>query len=239
MMSPSSSMDGRDMATDDIKLSRAASEYIERRAAFWLMEIEPELSPQELDDTTISLCLEELYREWVELARPAVETVNEKVGFDIRLRINVGRIRDDLAFLQGISAEYQDMAVDIHHIFPQAWCQKNDIDAEHRESIVNKTTLSARTNRVIGGVAPSQYLHKVRSESGLSDGAVDEILSLHEIDAKALRAVDFDSFFALRRERLCLLVERALGKSVQRDISEGKAIEDSRQFEESALEGES
>ena len=93
------------MDTDDLKLSKAASEYIERWAAFWLMENEPELSLQDLDDTTIGLCLEELYREWVELARPAVETVNEKVGFDIRLRINVDRIRDDLAFLQGISAE--------------------------------------------------------------------------------------------------------------------------------------
>lgn len=95
-------MGGRAIATDDLKLSKAASEYIERRAAFWFMENNPDLSPSEINDGTLNECLEDLYREWVELAKPAVETVSEIVGFDIRLRIKVGRIREDLAFLQGL-----------------------------------------------------------------------------------------------------------------------------------------
>ena len=33
-----------------------------------------------------------------------------------------------------------------------------------RESIVNKTTISARTNRTIGGAAPSFYLDVIESE---------------------------------------------------------------------------
>lgn len=90
------------MATDDLKLSKAASEYIERRAAFWLMENNPDLSPNDINDATLNECLEDLYREWVELAKPAIETVNDIVGFDIRLRIKVGRIREDLTFLQGL-----------------------------------------------------------------------------------------------------------------------------------------
>ena len=95
-------MDGMAMDTDDLKLSKAASEYIERRAAFWLMENDPEFCLQDLKEKTLNLRLEDLNREWVELARPAVETVNEKVGFDIRLRINIDKIRDDLAFLSSM-----------------------------------------------------------------------------------------------------------------------------------------
>lgn len=91
------------MDSDDLKLSKAASEYIERRAAFWLLENNPDLSPNDINDATLNECLEDLYGEWVELANPAVETVNEIVGFDIWLCVNVGRIREDLAFLQGMA----------------------------------------------------------------------------------------------------------------------------------------
>ena len=90
------------MATDDLKLSKAASEYIERKAAFWFTENNPDLRPNDINDAMLNECLEDLYREWVELAKPTVETVNELVGFDIRLCIKVGRIREDLASLQGL-----------------------------------------------------------------------------------------------------------------------------------------
>lgn len=39
--------------------------------------------------------------------------------------------------------QYVNLAVDIHHIFPQKWCNDHSIDDEHRESIVNKTAISA------------------------------------------------------------------------------------------------
>ncbi|MBE7365296.1 DUF262 domain-containing protein [Corynebacterium aurimucosum] len=132
--------------------------------------------------------------------------------------------------------QYRDMAVDIHHIFPKDWCKKNGIDDERRESIVNKTTLSARTNRVIGGVAPSAYLTKVESESGFDANGVDDVLRGHLISPEALRSDNFDAFFERRRESLCALIEGALKKTVQRDVSEGNAVEDSSFFEEEALE---
>ncbi|MFD0449518.1 DUF262 domain-containing protein [Rhodococcus aetherivorans] len=50
--------------------------------------------------------------------------------------------------------QYVNLAVDIHHVFPQKWCNDQGVDDERRESIVNKTTISARTNRTIGGAAP-------------------------------------------------------------------------------------
>ena len=51
--------------------------------------------------------------------------------------------------------------VDIHHIFPQDWCKKQGIKSAIFDSIINKTPLSFRTNRIIGGVAPSEYLAKL------------------------------------------------------------------------------
>ena len=53
--------------------------------------------------------------------------------------------------------------VDIHHIFPQDWCKMQSIKPAVFDSIINKTPLSYRTNRIIGGVAPSEYLAKQES----------------------------------------------------------------------------
>src|SRR3712207_7717142 len=43
-------------------------------------------------------------------------------------------------------ASFFNYRVDIHHIFPKAWCATNKIDRNRRESIVNKTALSSATN---------------------------------------------------------------------------------------------
>ncbi len=133
------------------------------------------------------------------------------------------------------AVQHKDMAVDIHHIFPQRWCNENGIDDEHRESIVNKTMLGARTNRMIGGVAPSSYLRKIEREAGIPEEELDRLLTAHLIEPEYLRTDDFASFFSTRREQLCLLIESVLDKKVQRDISQGIAAEDSSHFEEEAF----
>ena len=133
------------------------------------------------------------------------------------------------------AVQHKDMAVDIHHIFPKRWCNENGIDDEHRESIVNKTMLGARTNRMIGGVAPSSYLRKIEREAGITEEELDRLLTAHLIDPKYLRTDNFASFFSARREELCLLIESVLDKKVQRDISQGIAAEDSSHFEEEAF----
>jgi hypothetical protein len=131
--------------------------------------------------------------------------------------------------------QYVDLAVDIHHIFPQKWCNDTGIDDEHRESIINKTTISARTNRTIGGAAPSSYLKVIESRAQLESPRVDELLGTHLVPADMLRADDFEGYFKARREWLCKLVEAAIGKNVQRDIDQGFADEDSSQFEPDEL----
>ncbi|AYA23162.1 DUF262 domain-containing protein [Rhodococcus rhodochrous] len=131
--------------------------------------------------------------------------------------------------------QYVDLAVDIHHIFPQKWCNDNGIDDEHRESIVNKTTISARTNRTIGGSAPSTYLTVIENRAQIEAEKLDQILGTHLVPADRLREDDFDGYFRQRREALCRLVESAIGKPVQRDIDEGYAEEDSASFEAEGL----
>lgn len=127
--------------------------------------------------------------------------------------------------------QYASLNTDIHHIFPKHWCNANGIDDEHRESIVNKTAISARTNRSIGGSAPSRYLAAIEAKAQIPSTQLDGLLDSHLILAPALRDDDFGAFFVDRRERLCQLIEGAMGKSVQRDVDEGRSTEDSEQFE--------
>jgi len=128
--------------------------------------------------------------------------------------------------------QYVNLAVDIHHIFPQKWCAENSIDDEHRESIVNKTAISARTNRTIGGAAPSSYVDVIQKRAQIDEATLDKLLESHLVPATRLREDDFDGFFATRRESLCLLVEKAMGKAVPRDVDAGAAEEDSAQFDQ-------
>ncbi len=127
--------------------------------------------------------------------------------------------------------QYLDLAVDIHHVFPQKWCSDHVIDDERRESIVNKTTISARTNRTIGGAAPSSYLNVIESRAQVDTDRLDALLLTHLVAPQHLRADDFDAYFSARREALCRLVENAIEKAVQRDVDAGFASEDSAQFE--------
>jgi hypothetical protein len=113
---------------------------------------------------------------------------------------------------------------------------ENEIDDERRESIVNKTAITARTNRTIGGSAPSGYLDKVASKAQIPAGQLDAILESHLVSPSALRSDDFETFFVARRESLCQLIESAMEKRVQRDVDEGRSIEGAEQFEPEAAE---
>lgn len=111
---------------------------------------------------------------------------------------------------------YFDDRVDIHHIFPQKWCGDHGIDRGRMNSIVNKTPLSARTNRIISGHAPSAYLQRIASTAGIGADDLDQILVTHVIDTERLRADDFEGFFHARAEALLARIEAAMGKAVVR-----------------------
>jgi len=104
--------------------------------------------------------------------------------------------------------------VDVHHVFPQAWCKKQKIDPKVFDSIVNKTPLSKKSNILITGDAPSVYLKRIEDKHGLSPDRLDGILRTHLIDPRFLRTDDFQSFIDARLRALSKLISDALGKRV-------------------------
>lgn len=107
--------------------------------------------------------------------------------------------------------------VDIHHIFPQDWCKKHGLKPNVYDSIINKTPLSYRTNRIIGGVAPSEYVARLEkgdaTTPSIEGKKLDGYLLSHLIDPVILRADQFDAFMEDRQKRLLLLIEQATGKA--------------------------
>jgi len=111
-----------------------------------------------------------------------------------------------------------DGAVDIHHIFPQAWCGKQGVEPRVYDSIINKTPLSDKTNRALGGRAPSIYLAGLEQGAGqqakLTPEAVDDLLRSHHIDAAALRSDNFSAFMQAREQALLQLISAATGHTL-------------------------
>lgn len=110
---------------------------------------------------------------------------------------------------------YFDLAIDIHHVFPSSYCQKQNYPRQKWNSVVNKTPLSARTNRTIGGRAPSEYIaaleggnHKLKPER------VDELIESHRITPLLMRNDEFDLFIRDRARQLLDLTGAAMGKTV-------------------------
>ena len=104
--------------------------------------------------------------------------------------------------------------VDVHHVFPQAWCKKAGIRPKVFDAIVNKTPLSKKSNILISGDAPSIYLKRIETKHGLSSTRLDDILRTHLIEPQFLRADDFQGFCDARLKALSTLISGALGKAV-------------------------
>ena len=123
---------------------------------------------------------------------------------------------------------YFDESIDIHHIFPRNWCKDRtneqlgldilNVGRSVIDSIINKTPLSAKTNRMIGANPPSVYLERIQKRFDISPDRLDALLASHLIDAKALRSDDFVAFFRVRERALLDRIEQAMGKAVLRDL---------------------
>jgi|GEM_PF-81648 len=107
---------------------------------------------------------------------------------------------------------YFDDNLDIHHIFPKVWCDQHGVDNRQADSIVNKTAIAAKTNRMIGGNAPSLYIDRLQQNAGIDQVTMDIIFTSHAIDTTALRADDFATFYARRSEALLSRIGLAMGK---------------------------
>lgn len=110
-------------------------------------------------------------------------------------------------------------SVAIRQVFPAGWLSRHGANKGRPDSIVNKTPMSHTAGRRMTG-APSAYLDVLARESGTPDEWFDDVIGTHLVDPVALRADDFDAFYADRFERLLAVVETAMGKRVLRRAGE-------------------
>ena len=109
-----------------------------------------------------------------------------------------------------------DEYVDIHHIFPRDWCKnRQKIEPKVFDTVINKTPLSYKTNRILGGGSPSVYLARLeaggRDAPPIAPAALDEYLASHAMDPALLRADDFRGFMMDRESRLLAMISQATG----------------------------
>ena len=134
--------------------------------------------------------------------------------------INVLLLRDGAkdffwkATIQELDRE--EVQLDIHHIFPKIWCEQQGIHADTYNSIINKTPISYKANRMIGGKAPSNYLGAIQEHKNvkLNDSEMNDILMSHCIPYEQLRADDFLGFMNKRKENILNRIQEVMGKSL-------------------------
>ncbi len=128
------------------------------------------------------------------------------------------------------ASDWEESKLDIHHIFPRDWCRNEGIRPRRFNSILNKTPISYRANRKIGGQAPSKYLQQLQTSEvvKLDDAGMDELLRTHALDPGFLRADDYEGFIESRRGLVLAKIERAMNKEpvVSQELAELESDDD-------------
>ena len=127
-----------------------------------------------------------------------------------------------LDFRTGVQIEAQTFfedKIDIHHIFPKKWCESQtvSIKPDFYNSVINRTAISAKTNRQISGRAPSIYLPDIEGTANIDPARMDKILTSHCIDPQFMRTDDFWGFYGVRAEALLRRIEKVTGKKIARE----------------------
>jgi hypothetical protein len=108
---------------------------------------------------------------------------------------------------------YFEEQINSHHIFPIAWCRQKGIDPKMYNCLVNRTPLSAKTNKIIGSKAPSAYLKEFEKQ-GTAVTSLEEIMRSHHIQLNILQCDNFETFFQARATALMELIGKAMGKNL-------------------------
>lgn len=121
--------------------------------------------------------------------------------------------------------DWEECKLDIHHVFPQDWCAQNNIEPKRFNSILNKTPISYKANRMVGGKAPADYLKQLQTHESvmLDDAGMDGILRSHFIDPAFLRANDYTGYIESRRQLMLSEISKVMGKAV---VETGEAVAD-------------
>lgn len=236
-------------ATFAISGKRACTAAAKERLARWMWSVTLGELYGSSTETRLARDVPELV-DWLEGIGPRPRSMDEALFQQDRLRSL--RVRNSAAYkglhalmmshgcLDFITGRPVDLMtffkdrIDIHHIFPQAWCRAQGISPGVFNAIVNKTPLSRLSNIIIVGDAPSVYLQRIEDDQKISSEKLDEILRSHMIDPSHLRRDDFHGFYETRIEALSRMVAAAMGKPV---VEEKGANEVERDVEEPVDEG--
>ncbi len=148
-----------------------------------------------------------------------LQTRNSAAYKGVMALINKQHPKDFMSGQDMSIANYLSELTDIHHIFPQAYCTKENLPSRKWNSVVNKTPIYATTNRSIGGKSPSLYIQTIRNK-GVTEDRIDGALESHHIASTLLKSDSFDAFIIDRAKRLLDLIEKAMGKTVSGRESE-------------------
>ena len=126
------------------------------------------------------------------------------------------RSNEQLSFMT-----FVDRSIDIHHIFPKAWCEGQAsprIPSRLYNSVINKTPIDAITNRIIGGHAPSVYLPRLKVD--IAPVSLDDVIKSHWLKPSLMYVDDFAQSFVSRGEAMMKLIGHAMG----RDLEDGRDV---------------
>lgn len=122
--------------------------------------------------------------------------------------------RDFISGAEMDFSTYSNEKIDIHHIFPKDYCVGKKYDRAKWNSIVNKTPISASSNREIGGVAPSTYLGKLEKKGSVLPSDLDGYVETHWINHSLLRNDEFQNFIVDRAKKLLSAIEAVTGRTI-------------------------
>ena len=113
---------------------------------------------------------------------------------------------------QFVFATWHQENIDIHHIFPFAWCTKANppVPSSLYNSIIDKTPIDAATNRNIGGSTSPTYFCRLENEIDQDD--LHSLLHSHWFSPDLLAADRFTDCFVERGEAMRELISKAMGK---------------------------
>lgn len=126
-------------------------------------------------------------------------------------------------FISGRNMDFTvflDEGTDIHHVFPYAYCKRMNLPKQKWNSVVNKTPLFSQTNKILGGIAPSEYLSRIEKGKNVSTESLNMRIESHCLSVSTMRQNNFDAFFIDRAAKLLDMIGEAMGKTIQNRDSE-------------------
>jgi len=111
-------------------------------------------------------------------------------------------LKGALDFFSGDTIELHEL--DDHHIFPKNFLESISVKGREANNILNRTLITATTNRKIQSESPSGYLVKMEKELG-SKEELKKVLDSHFINSDAHEAMkkdDYDAFIDARKKEV-------------------------------------